>query len=383
MFRWLMQLLVLALLLLAVPAVAGGLAETAEGKGRGLLFRWLSGQFFLWTGFQLLCVPLILRRGSLSSLVWLFLGYMAALLLLAVRKERREKRGEPSPGGEHRLRKERLSLRKKGVADFCRERLAGLCREGLRRMPREELLLWGAFWGILLFQLVQAVRLVYVDSDDAYYVAAASVAESSDTMYQIHPYTGEGTELDGRHALAPFPIWIAFLARLSGVRTVAVAHTVLPAVLIAMSYGIYGLIAGELFPKRDGRRPLFLIFMEILVLFGNVSIYTVENFMIARSRQGKAALGNIVIPFLLFLLMILLKKVQERERIPVLYYVLLASAVTVACLCSTLGALLVCMAVGAAGGLAAVYYRRPGLLLSLVACCVPGMAYAFLYLYLS
>lgn len=372
MVRWMMQLLIFALLLLAAPVLAGGLAETADGKGRGLLFRWVSGQFFLWAGFQLICVPLILKKAAFRSAVWLFLGYMAALLILAVWKEPRGKRWERMFA--NRL----LHLRKEGI-------LSGMSlRSGkLLRLSREELLLWAVFWGLLLFQLVQAVRLVYVDSDDAYYVATAAIAEESDTMYQKNPYASGWMELDGRHVLAPFPIWIAFLARLSGVRTVAVAHTVLPAVLIAMSYGIYRLIAGELFLERDGRRPLFLIFMGILVLFGNVSIYTVENFMIARSRQGKAALGNIVIPFLLWLLLILFRKVQEREKIPVRYYVLLAAAVTTGCLCSTLGALLVCMAIGAAGVLAAVCFKRPGLLPPLAACCAPAVAYTLLYLYLS
>ena len=344
-----LQLLILACLLLAVPALAGGL----WGKDRSLLFRWISGQFLLWAGFQLICVPLILGKRSFTLLTELYLAYMAALSLLAAALE--------------------IGRRKKGRGSGRKEKEAG-------RRPVEGIALWAVFGAVLLFQLAQAVRLAYADTDDAYYVAVAAVTENSDTMYRVLPYTGGETMLDSRHGLAPFPIWIAFLARLSGMRTVTVAQVVAPVVLIAMTYGIYYLFSKELFPERSGQRAMFLIFTELLVLFGNYSIYTVENFMIARSRQGKAALGNIVIPFLLLLLLLLLKKLQEKERIPFSAYLLLGTVVMTGCLCSTLGALLVCMAIGVAGALGVVCYRWLRILAPLMLCCMPGVAYAVLYL---
>lgn len=352
--------LILVLLLLAVPAIIGGLFGHMEKYGGNLIFRWISGQFLLWAGFQLICVPLILRQQSFTFLTELFGGYTAVLTLLALALEVKRRR-------------------KAGTLVF---RMAG---GAAGQKPGESAVLWALFGALLLFQLVQAVRLAYADTDDAYYVAVASVAENSDTMYQVLPYTGGigGTELDSRHGLAPFPIWIAFLAKVSGVRTVTVAQVALPVVLIAMTYGIYYLFARELFPERRGQQALFLIFTEILVLFGNYSIYTVENFMIARSRQGKAALGNIVIPFLLLLLLLLLHKLQEKERIPVLLYLLFGIVMMTGCLCSTLGVLLMCMAVGVAGVLGAICYRRPWILPPLALTCMPCVVYAALYLFLD
>lgn len=352
------ELLILALLLLAVPAVVGGLFGNIDKYGGNLIFRWISGQFLLWAGFQLICVPLILRQQSLTLLTGLFSGYTAVLALLAVAVEvwRRKRKEAFRPQGGKGGRK-----------------------------GGEGAVLWAVFGALLLFQLVQAVRLAYADTDDAYYVSVATVAENSDTMYQVLPYTGGGggTVLDSRHGLAPFPIWIAYLARVSGMRTVTVAQVVLPVALIAMTYGIYYLFAAELFEDRRDKQALFLIFTEILVLFGNYSIYTVENFMIARSRQGKAALGNIVIPFLLLLLLLLLRKLQEKERIPALLYLLFGAIIMTGCLCSTLGVLLMCMAVGLTGILGAVCYRRPRILPPLALTCMPCVAYAVLYLLLS
>lgn len=353
------QLLILAVLLLAAPAVVGGLFLKADKLGGHLVFRWVSGQFLLWAGFQLISVPLIIQEHSFSRLVQLFTGYVAAMALLAVAVEiqRLVKGRKPSP-----------------------DRTRG---QGSGDTPASGVLLWLVFWGVLLLQLVQAVRLSYADTDDAYYVAISSITQEADTMYRKLPYTGGSTLMDIRHGLAPFPIWISFLARVSGMPAITVAKVVLPVVLIAMTYGIFYLFGRVLFPEGGRQLPLFLVFAEVLVLFGNYSIYTAENFLIARSRQGKAALANIVIPFLVFLMLLLLKKLQEKQRIQVSFYLLLGAAAVTGCLCSTLGAFLVCLAVGIAGLLGALCYKRIRVLFPLCACCVPCAAYALIYLLLE
>ncbi len=346
------QLLVLGILLLVIPVFVGGIFSDMEGIQGGLVFRWVGGQFLLWAGFQLISVPLILQEKNFSQLVWGFWLYMGALMLMAAgRGIRRIQRRVP------------ISL-----------------VSGGKGKQVSEIVLWVIFAGLLAFQLLQAVRLAYADGDDAYYVAISSMTQDADTMYLKIAYTGETTMLNFRHSLAPFPIWTAFLARVSGMQAVTVAQVILSAVLIAMSYGIFYLLGVRLFPQKGGQLPLFLIFTEILVLFGDYSFYTAENFMIARSRQGKAALGNIVIPFLLLLLLIIMKKFQEAERVPVRCYVLVGAAAAAACLCSTLGALLICMAVGVAGLLAAVCYKRFRCLIPLAICCMPCVCYALLYL---
>ena len=51
--------------------------------------------------------------------------------------------------------------------------------------------------------------------------------------------------------------------------------------------------------------------------------------MIAITRQVKAALGSIVIPFVLLLFLILLKELREKKRIsPPLYLLFCAAAAT-------------------------------------------------------
>lgn len=352
-----MQILILAALLLPVPAVVGGLGVSAVGKNRSfaerLAFRWVSGHIILWAGFQVICVPLVLAQKSFKDLVLLFSGFIAAMGLLAVASDlRHRERGA--------WRQEKCGSRK-----------------------REGILLRILFWGLLLFQLVQAVRMTYADTDDAYYVAVSAITQNSNTMYQVLPYTGFGTTLDMRHCLAPFPIWVAYLAKVSGMPAVTAAHVIIPLALISMTYAIFFLIGVRLFPEKDGKLPLFLVFTELLVLFGNYSIQTVENFMIARSRQGKAALGSIVIPFVLLLLLLLCEKLREKQKIPPVLYLMLLTAAATGCLCTTIGALLLCMLVGVTGLTAAINYKRYLMLLPLAAACTPCVCVALLYLILG
>ena len=345
------QLLIFALLVLVIPVIVGSLMASVD---KSLPFRWVSGHFLLWAGFQIICVPMVFAARKFQDVVILFSVYILALVLLAVAVE----------------------LRYRAKASF-RE------KTGNERPKQEGILLWLLFWLILVFQLVQAMRLTYYDGDDAFYVVVSAITQKADSMYQVLPYTGFATGLDVRHALAPFPVWIAYLARMSGMQAVMTAHVAVPMVLIPMTYAIFYLIGVRLFPDRGGGLPLFLVFTELLVLFGNYSIYTVENFMIARSRQGKAALGSIVIPFVILLLLILCEKLQQKHEVSPKVYLLLEAAALTGCLCSAMGALLLCMLVGVTGITEALVGRHYRILFPLAAVCAPCVCFAMLYLVLA
>lgn len=348
-----LQILILGVCLLAVPILVGSLFQNVDKCAKSPIFWWIGGQILIWAGFQAICVPMILMKCHFRYVIWIFGGYMAALMMMAVIRIWYQ---------HHRLQ---------GALSVVKEKNAG--------KKRSELLLWCLFGALLLFQLVQALRLTYADWDDAFYVAISSITEDSDSMYQKLPYTGGTTGLDARYGLAPFPIWIAFLARVSGMKAVSVAHVFVPMAFIAMTYAIYFLIGGKLFGTKGEKLPLFLIFTEILVLFGNYSIYSAENFMIARSRQGKAALGNIIVPVMILLFLVLLEKVQENKVTSIGYWVLLFSVLMSACLCSTMGAAVASMLLVVTGGCVVFCYKKWRLLLPFAVCCIPGTVFLLLY----
>lgn len=352
----LMQFLILFGILGLLPLVVGGIPGYVRGEKffANLPLRWVCGQFLLWAGFQVIAVPLILQQKGFDELLLLYGCYLVALflLLIGLGLKQRAKQMKPS-----------LVLRDMEFRD-----------DGARGSVA-----WVIFWGLLAYQLIQAIRMVYADGDDAFYVATSAVTVDADTMYQKLPYTGGETVLDARHGLAPFPIWIAFLAKVSGMHVATTAHIAVPIAMIGMTYACFYILGKRMLGDNGARLPLFLIFTELLVLFGDSSRYTMENFLIARSRQGKAALGSIVIPFLLYLLLALLQRLKEKEHGNLSIYLLLFATSLSACLCSTLGAFLVALLVAIVGILAAICYRSVRMLLPMAVSCAPCVVYAMLY----
>lgn len=356
----LLQILILVLILLVLPVLVGGIFSRVDRKGFNLLFRWVGGQVCLWAGFHAICVPLILlpKENSFLSVLEMYAVFIVAMLLFAL------------GAGIKR----RAGIREKAV-DAAAGREKG--RDSI------SLLLWCLVLALLALQLALAGMLAYEEGDDAFYVAVSSITAESGTMYQVLPYTGGATGLDARHGLAPFPVWVAMLSRVSGMHSATVAQIVLPVVLIGMAYAVFFMLGRHLFSDNCRRLPLFMLFMELLVIFGGQSLYTTENFLLVRTAQGKAVLADIVIPFIFLLLLILFEKIQQGERAGLKFWLLLALAMAAGCLCSTQGALLTCMLLGAGIVCASVCYRRWKLLLPMLACCIVPVIMAFLYLQLD
>ena len=344
----LIKCIVLVLVLYGTPIAVGGLfVRIFDGRGGPAVFM---GQLFIWALFQVISVPFVLCEGSFSHVVAVF-GVASASMALA---------GLFCWFVRGRGKKEEIS--------------------GKGRVSKYGTALWIVFALLLAFQLFQAVFLAYGDGDDAYYVAVSAITENADTMYQKLPYTGGTTGVDARHGLAPFPVWIAFLARVSGIRAVSVAQVVLPLFLIPMTYGCYALLGKRLLAgKKKELLPAFLIGTELLVIFGGYSFYSVEHFMIARSCQGKAVLGSIILPALCYLFYGLLEDLQENKGLSFKKWGGFLCALTAGCLCSTMGAFLLCLFVAVSGLCTAVCYRRWKVLFPLASCCLPCVVYALLY----
>lgn len=344
------QSFILALLLYGLPVSVGGclssMARKDSGSKYSLPFLWIGGQMILWAVFQLVCVPFVLKEKEFHQVVTVFGSVSGLLAVIGI------------------------------VVWFAdhKKKLHVVTGEAVKKNY-----LWIVFGVLLVFQLVQAVGLAYGDGDDAYYVAVSTITEDAETMYRKLPYTGGSAEVDIRHGLAPFPIWIAFLSRISGIRAVSVAHVAMPLMLISMTYGIFYLLGREIFRKREKMLAPFMVMTAMLVLFGDYSMYTMEHFMLARSRQGKAALGSIVFPMVLFMLLLLLNRLQEKKKISLVYWGLLCCVMLTGCLCSTMGAFLLCLMIAVTGLCAAISYRSWKVLIPMALCCAPCVCYMLLY----
>lgn len=349
------RLLILGIFLLVIPTLTGTLFGKGKEQTESPVFCWISGQMLIWAGFLVICVPLILLKQPFSFVCSLFHGYQGVLLLVAIimavyRKQRNA----------------RISVEEE--------------QNGIRKhIGKSAMIWWIAFWLLFCVQCVLTISLAYEEGDDAFYFATATITEQSNTMYLILPYTGFTTGLDARHGLAPFPVWIAYLAKVSGIPALVVAQVLLPLALMGFAYGIYYLIAKKLCTGKEETVPLFMVLAEVLFLFGGYSLFTAENFLLVRAAQGKAVIACIILPFLLYLTMRMLDKINKQEKCGVAFWVLMAATTTAACLCSTLGTILSSMMLGIAGLCTAVSYRKVKILIPMAICCGVPVCMALLY----
>ncbi len=351
-----LRMLLPAVVLIIVPVIAGSIFVKEQKGFSGLLFQWVSGQMLLWAGFQVLCVPLILTHVPFSDFVAYYSLYAGFIVLLALFV------------GMHRfsrIKYEPTPLKRKKLND------------------KRVMFLWVVFALLLIVQLVLTLFMAYEEGDDAFYIGTATITVDADTMYCKLPYTGGETLLDARHGLAPFPIWLAYLAKISCIHPVIVGQVLVPPVLILMAYAIFYLLGEKLIEDKTKNLPLFMILISLLVMWGGYSLYTAENFLLVRTTQGKAVLADIVLPFLFLMLLQLLERMQRGERAGFNTVVLLGLTMVSGTLCSTLGSVLTCMLLGITGLLAAISYRKWSLLPVLAACCVIPAALAVLYFVLG
>ena len=173
----------------------------------------------------------------------------------------------------------------------------------------------GIFFGIMILQMVMSVVMASFDGDDAYYVVESLLAQQADVMNTILPYTGTSTSLDIRHALAVITMWIAFIARQSGIHATIVSHSVMPLFLIPLVYLVYAQIAKILFRDNQQMTPVFMVVVSLLMMFGNVSIYTPATFFLMRTWQGKALVSNLVFPMIFWMFLWMIEEIRAIKEL--------------------------------------------------------------------
>jgi len=216
------------------------------------------------------------------------------------------------------------------------------CKESVQRKPLSfsEAMYLALFLGIVLFELYKTIFYAYADGDDSFYVSTARIAEASDSMYILDAYIGIPlNEPPYRYAFAPFPMWIAALARVSGIDSTTLSFSLLSPMLILVTYLLYNEISKLLFGEDNReKRYMFLTLAALFEMFSNVSTSMSGTFMLTRARQGKEALACIILPLVFYELFRLIKaggEIKFRD------FTVLFSIASAASLTSLLGNVLV------------------------------------------
>lgn len=247
---------------------------------------------------------------------------------------------------------------------------------------KTEKIQWGIVFVLILFQMFMAFTHASFDGDDAYYVVQSVITDETDTLYRILPYTGLSSALDLRHSMAVFPIWIAYIARMTGIHATIVSHTVLPLVLIPLTYLIYYEIGKKLLKDKMEQLSVYMMFVCLLQIFGNVSIYHSATFFLMRTWQGKSMLANVVIPSIFMVLLWIFDGEKEKRGNRDGLWILLFLLNIVAAMMSTASVFLNTFLLVVMAFVLGWKEKDIKILLRMAGCLIPCVAYALLYVIL-
>ena len=369
------QIVMLVLVLGIIPFCVGMIpVNLIERQHRSIGVTYIAGFLTTLAVFQVIVVPIvILHDRGFRLVVPLFSILTIVLGMVGIFMTWRTARKEPFAGEGEILPFVRFFRKKEGDSGIKKIR---------NHDTREEGLLWLFVLLLIGFQMFMAFTLTSFDGDDAYYVVQSLLADETDTLYRILPYTGLSTSLDLRHSLAVFPIWIAYIARMSGVHTTIVAHSVLPLVLIPVTYWIYLEIGKKLLRREPHKLPIFMIFINIMQIFGNVSIYTNATFFLTRTWQGKSLLANVVLPAIIWLVLWIFDSENYEKETRVGLWSLLVITNFVAAMSSTASVFLAAMLIGVIGLVMGIKEKDMQIPLRLMISCIPLVIYGTMYLLL-
>lgn len=349
---------IMLILLLGIAPLGTGLLINGcfSEENRSIGISYISGFLILLATFQLITVPIVFADPwGFEGIVKIFTGLTTILTGLGVIQT--------------------LHMWRRGEKVFL-EKIAMSSKTG------EEKIQWGITFLLIIFQLFMAVTHASFDGDDAYYVVHSVITDETNTLYRILPYTGLSTSLDIRHSMAVFPIWIAYIARMTGIHATILSHTVLPLVLIPITYGIYYEIGKKMFQEKKEQLPVYMMFICILHIFGNVSIYSNATFLLMRTWQGKSILANMVIPAVFMILLWLFEGEPDKRKGRNVLWFMLFTVNIVAAMMSTASVFLNTVLIGIMAVVFAIKEKNKKILLQMAFSCIPCVTYALLYVLL-
>lgn len=268
--------------LILIPIILGSIVTMRMEKYKNsIILSWILGYIMEFGIFELLSVPISLFTYYFEPILYSWILIVVAISIISIK------------------------LNYKRIKEIMHSNI-----DTLKKLPIAITLISVI---LVAVQTYIPFRYMHLDDDDSNFVAKATVTYETNTVYKYSDIGEEKAVKDLRHELATFPIYTALISKLIQIPPVITAHTIFPVIFIPMAYGIYMLIAKNLFDNDNKKVATFIIFMSILHIWGYYSVYTNFVFLLYRIWQGKAILSSIAIPLLWLLYLEYIK--SERENV--------------------------------------------------------------------
>lgn len=272
--------------------------------------RLLLGVFLYHGLFQIVALPLIMTKGRLSvlTLIWGCIVVLeAAFFLLVMRKDR------------------------EGLLSF------------LRKGKKWSWIMAGMLV-LILMQMYYIVTSEYLGWDTSFYVGTMATSVRRNSMYLYNGETGNPyTRIPFRYALSSFYMNGSVWCQITGIPAILYAKIVQGGILCLLSnLTIFELgrflfsgkkYEGVIKKERVGDCAAAMVMMVIVLhVFWN-SMYSSSDFLMNRALEAKSYCGNIVLPFLLLMAVMLWRREEDREaRVCLLVAMWSCVAISMSCL---------------------------------------------------
>lgn len=157
----------------------------------------------------------------------------------------------------------------------------------------------------LIFAIILLVQLYFAygyqinkwSYDDYEYVVSSLDNIDTDSINYVNPVYGSYPFTLEKRSVASWTTYISYLSVISGFEVTTISHTILPVLLLLITYLVYYYMSQIMFEEIESRL-IFLILLGTLFSFGLYSHFSVTFRVLCAIWQGKGVLAAIGIPFL-------------------------------------------------------------------------------------
>lgn len=238
--------------------------------------------------------------------------------------------------------------------------------------------------------VVPSIKLQLTNADDSRFVVNAVDIVRTNRLLLTDVNTGKEitTWIGDLHkdVASPWPVYVAYLSKVTGIHVATMFHTVLPPILLLMVVAVYWMLGKEFFTEDKISTCIFVIVAILVNIYGGYSIYNSETFMLTRLWQGKSVIAAIGIPLLLLGLIWLFNAVPKRDKwlqkseddssnkANKNYFLILLMVVALG-LPSNMGFILTTIMLGSFGLIYGISKKSLKVMFGVWLCCIPSIIY--------
>ena len=228
---------------------------------------------------------------------------------------------------------------------------------------------------VMLIIMVFKARYTFMaHHDDAFYVATATTAIQTDTLFRVDPHTGDLLEqFHWRYVMSPFPIFFAYMSMMFNVHPAIFSNTILPIVLYGFSIGVYYSLGRFLFKEDKWKASGFLL---VFMIFQILAPFSQAQFALLLLRWGKSLVYTTMIPLCIFWVL----RINEKEKAKSLDLLLLLMILLATSMVSGMGIIFGLLSVSIVGLTQFIQRRNFRTLLLTALCCLPNVFFGILFL---